>query len=344
VPVSTRTALSRARTFIAAAAVLTAVVVVAPSVASAKPRHPKPTVHSVQATLDKLARQAESLTEQFNATRVEIARQGHALASARRAARVAGAQFRAMRADFVVHAVAQYENGTMDSFGILLASDDPAAAIENVATQEMMAQHSADILGQVNDAWNRAVAARGAAIQLLRQTRETRQQLAEQRIAVLERTAKYQQLLARLTAPQLTAYVSSGTPDHAQLRSALDTPAPSNAAAKAVQFAIEQIGKPYVWGASGPDSYDCSGLTMAAWAHAGVSLPHYSAAQYGYGRHVSYNELQPGDLIFLYGDLHHVEIYIGAGVAISAPQEGEPVKYVLVAYHRSDFYGATRLG
>lgn len=82
---------------------------------------------------------------------------------------------------------------------------------------------------------------------------------------------------------------------------------------------------------------------MAAWAQAGVTLPHLAAAQYNYGTRVAYNSLRPGDLVFLYGDIHHVEIYIGNGLAVSAPQPGENVKVVRVADWLSDFHGATRL-
>jgi cell wall-associated NlpC family hydrolase len=83
---------------------------------------------------------------------------------------------------------------------------------------------------------------------------------------------------------------------------------------------------------------------MAAWARAGVALPHFSAAQYTHGRHVGFADLEPGDLVFLYGDIHHVEMYVGGGLAISAPQEGEDIKFVRVADYRDVFYGATRLG
>ena len=82
---------------------------------------------------------------------------------------------------------------------------------------------------------------------------------------------------------------------------------------------------------------------MAAWATAGVALPHLASAQYNYGTHVGYSDLRPGDLVFLYSDIHHVEISIGNGLAVSAPQPGENVKIVRVADSLTDFYGATRL-
>ena len=115
----------------------------------------------------------------------------------------------------------------------------------------------------------------------------------------------------------------------------------SGRAAIAVQEAYRQLGKPYRWGAEGPDSFDCSGLSKWAWAKAGVSLPHYSRAQYNEGRHVSQGELQPGDLVFFGNPIHHLGIYVGNGNMIHAPQTGDVVK-VSPAF-RSDYTGAVRL-
>ena len=120
--------------------------------------------------------------------------------------------------------------------------------------------------------------------------------------------------------------------------------APGGAAQTAVNFAMAQLGKPYQWGASGPGSYDCSGLTMAAWRAAGVSLPHSAADQYNYGTHVSRSQLQPGDLLFFYQPIGHVTIYIGGGKMVSAPTTGQNVKIVSLAYYNSDYVGATHLG
>ncbi len=86
------------------------------------------------------------------------------------------------------------------------------------------------------------------------------------------------------------------------------------------------IGKPYHYGSSGPDSFDCSGLTMTAWAAAGVSLPHFTGAQWKIGTSVAKADLRPGDLVFFYSDLHHVGLYVGAGWMVHAPQTGDFVR------------------
>jgi peptidoglycan DL-endopeptidase CwlO len=104
-------------------------------------------------------------------------------------------------------------------------------------------------------------------------------------------------------------------------------PAPGPAAAQAIEFAREQLGKPYVYAATGPDAYDCSGLTMAAYASAGISLPHYSGAQYASIPHVPLDAMLPGDLVFWgAGGGSHVGLYVGNGLMIAAPHTGDVVK------------------
>lgn len=117
-------------------------------------------------------------------------------------------------------------------------------------------------------------------------------------------------------------------------------PAPSAGAQAAVDAALSQVGKPYVWGAAGPDSYDCSGLTMWAWAHAGVSLPHNSQMQYDATPRVAQGDWQPGDLLFYGSPIHHVAMYIGGGRMVEAPYSGSQVR--VVSAYRSDYVGAGR--
>lgn len=125
-------------------------------------------------------------------------------------------------------------------------------------------------------------------------------------------------------------------------------PPPSSAgsAQAAIDFAYAQLGEPYVWGAAGPDSWDCSGLTMGAWASAGVSLPHYSVSQYAVTTPISYGQLQPGDLIFWSSDsadpstIFHEGLYIGGGQMIHAPRTGQDVKVESILYWETpDFFG-----
>nr|WP_269810675.1 C40 family peptidase [Kineosporia rhizophila] len=117
--------------------------------------------------------------------------------------------------------------------------------------------------------------------------------------------------------------------------------APSAAARTAIQFACGEQGKPYVWAADGPSSYDCSGLTMKAYAAAGVSLPHSSRMQAGYGTSVSTSSMAPGDLVFFNSPISHVGIYLGNNTMVHAPSSGDVVK---VAKLYSAPVAAARLG
>ena len=120
----------------------------------------------------------------------------------------------------------------------------------------------------------------------------------------------------------------------------------SSGASAAIAYAHDQIGKPYRWAATGPDSFDCSGLTMQAWARGGVSLPHYSVAQYEQGRKVAISDLRRGDLVFFGSDpgnpgsIYHVGLYIGGGQMIEAPFTGEDVR--VASIYRDSLFGAAR--
>jgi len=112
---------------------------------------------------------------------------------------------------------------------------------------------------------------------------------------------------------------------------------------RVIAFAEAQVGKTYAFGAAGPDAYDCSGLTMAAWVQVGVQLPHSAAEQYNYGTHVAYSQLQPGDLIFLYSPIGHAELYVGHDLAVSAANPFTGIVYVHPSQDMADYAGATRL-
>jgi cell wall-associated NlpC family hydrolase len=117
---------------------------------------------------------------------------------------------------------------------------------------------------------------------------------------------------------------------------------PPGLAATAVRFAYAQLGKPYEWGGAGPGGYDCSGLTSAAWAADGVRLPHNAQAQYGAVARASRAQLQPGDLVFYYADIHHVGLYVGGDRITHAPQHGERIRFDRVGYQPVEGYGRPR--
>ena len=125
-------------------------------------------------------------------------------------------------------------------------------------------------------------------------------------------------------------------------RAALTVAGGSGAAQTAVRTALAQVGDPYVWGAAGPDAFDCSGLMQYAYSAAGISLPHSSRMQSTMGVPVSRAALQPGDLLFFYSPVSHVGMYIGNGQMVHASTSGQPVKIASVDYMPS-YHSARRI-
>ena len=147
------------------------------------------------------------------------------------------------------------------------------------------------------------------------------QQRAQQSDLVVKRT-RIETQIAHLT--QLRYALYGGRPPAHSFDRFVPTYQPGPAGA-AIRYAYAQLGKAYQWGAAGPGTFDCSGLTMASWHAAGVNLPHSAALQWAQVPHVSRSQLQPGDLVFYYGNIHHVAMYLGAGKVIHAPTYGEDV-------------------
>ncbi|MFJ4689851.1 NlpC/P60 family protein [Streptomyces sp. NPDC088766] len=192
----------------------------------------------------------------------------------------------------------------------------------------------------------------GSARALLSQlTAEEKARLAKIEERKRQEAARKAAELAEQQAAQAAAQQeSAGSPDPAGTGTSTSSSSPSNSpstststststdssyatkAEKALAFARAQIGKPYVWGATGPDSYDCSGLTQAAWKAAGVSLPRVTYDQVNAGTTVSLSAAQPGDLVFFYADVTHVGIYIGNGMMIHAPKPGAYVREESIYY------------
>jgi cell wall-associated NlpC family hydrolase len=161
-----------------------------------------------------------------------------------------------------------------------------------------------------------------------------KQQEAARKAAELAKQQTAREAAERERREEAAQQQESGAGTGGTGSSGSSTPDTSNGtkAEKAIAFARAQIGKPYVWGATGPGSYDCSGLTQAAWKAAGVSLPRVTYDQVNAGTTVSVSQAQPGDLVFFYDDLSHVGLYIGDGMMIHAPKPGAYVREESIFY------------
>jgi peptidoglycan DL-endopeptidase CwlO len=273
--------------------------------------------------LDQLNREADQLVEQYNQSRLALARVRKSLAGLRTQTAGAEADLRLLQSRLGARASAAYVQGAGSAVAAVLGSDDPAAAIARVQVLDLLAAHDGDLMDRLGVA-GQALEARRSELVAAEKAQAAEVERLEAKKAEVERAAdRTRALLDRMQ--------SASRPSASRPSSAPVAPPPSGgggggSASAAVSFAMAQVGKPYCYGGEGPGCYDCSGLTMKAWQQAGVSLPHSSAAQFNVGRRISASELRPGDLIFYYSPISHVSIYIGNGQRVSATHTGDYVR------------------
>jgi cell wall-associated NlpC family hydrolase len=242
-----------------------------------------------------------------------------------------------MRAKVAQIATAAYENGNMTSFGALLTNPSPQTVIAQASIlQHLSSDRTAELNRVIATARQYSTAQQMAQRTELAVTALEKQRLAKREV-ITAAVAKQQALLAQLTTQQQTL-LSGGAITSATYTGPTNTPE-----GKSVAFSYGQLGKPYVWGATGPGSYDCSGLVQAAWASAGVAIPRTTYEQWAALPHVSMSAIQPGDLIFFDG-IGHVAIYVGNNMIIDAPQPGEFVELISLSssWYASTLDGAAR--
>lgn len=324
----------------------------APQTNPASPSPAHPTIVEVQHQLSQLAERNSQLVDKYDRAQSEVHVKQRAATRAEAAAKAAARQLEQAHTKLTAGAAAMYEGGSFSATGALLNSRSGSSYLDQLDTLSMLSSHNSQMVVDVSAAQKLAKAAREHADALVVTAQHKRDALVEQQVHVRSQITKYKDLLAKLTAAQRAAYLAKQSPQASNKQVATATKSlgtnlgstASSAGKRAVQFALAQVGKPYVWGSAGPSSYDCSGLTSAAWAAAGVSLPHSALQQYGYGKHVSFSQMVPGDLMFFYSPIGHVAMYIGNGLMVSAPQTGENVKVIPADTYNSDFVGATHLG
>jgi cell wall-associated NlpC family hydrolase len=278
----------------------------------------------IQAQIDDAWRELEPLIEQYNKVRSELkANQEKSEELADKIDPLAenAASAEAELADV---AVQQYKAGPMSAVNALLSSGSPTAFVDQLSALDQLAREQQGRIDEANE--TRAdYEAQQAEIDALIEEQEAQEaDLAERTDTIeadLDELEGMREEAEAQQAPEQAPPPSSG----GQSTGGCPAVASSGPGATAAQFACSQVGKPYEYGAAGPNSYDCSGLTQQAWAAAGVSLTHYTGAQWNEGQVVSQANAIPGDLVFFYNDLSHVGLYIGNGLMVDAPQPGEIV-------------------
>jgi cell wall-associated NlpC family hydrolase len=321
----------------------------APLVAHAAPRAEGPTPSTpaqVQVRLHTLAKTSEQLAEQFDRAQLDVAAAELALISANQVADLAQAHLVQAQSALAKSISAQYKAASFSRTAALLASTSSEGYLQTVQTMSLLTEHESQVAAMAATAIETAKTATAKAQAAVAVANKRKADLAKRRQALDAQVHKYKTLLATLTAAARARYLTPVTPAPAQVQQVFSAPIPATSAkgaAGAIAAARAELGKPYAWGAGGPDAFDCSGLTAWAWRAAGVNLPHNAAAQQGMGRPVNRSDLQPGDLVFFGSPAYHVALYIGQGLIIHAPTSGDVVKIVSLS-SMYDYSGATRVG
>lgn len=216
-----------------------------------------------------------------------------------------------------------YMNGISSQIGSLINAKSPDEFLDQLVTLEQISGQQRARIAGVAAQKDKYAAQKDELDKLIVTLRDQDAALAKQKKSI-------QTEMDRLQKLRIQAYGTSTVGGSLRIGAC---PAVLHAGkrATAVKKACSMIGRPYVWGANGPSSFDCSGLTQYAWAAAGVSLAHYTGDQYKETTYVSRANMQPGDLVFFYGDRHHVGIYVGNGLMVHAPHSGDRVRMAYIS-------------
>jgi cell wall-associated NlpC family hydrolase len=318
-----------------------------PNGASAVPK--TPSVGSVEQQLSKLALKNTLLVEQYDQAQVDVQARQQAVVAAQQVANAAQAEVDKAEVILGATATAEYEGGSFSATGALLSSQSGQGYLDELQTLQAMSTHTAAVVRAMTQAKATADAANKRAADLLKTATAKRDALVKQRAVVQKQVDTYTSMLATMSFSQRSAFQQAQMPSvsnaeaTALIQSLTATPATSKALI-AVKYALHQVGKPYVFGTSGPSTFDCSGLTMASWAQAGVQLPHSSEQQYTMGKSVAVADLLPGDLLFFYGPPPgHVTIYVGGGLMVSAAEPGVGIVIAKLSDYSGSYVGARRV-
>ncbi|HXF72262.1 MAG TPA: NlpC/P60 family protein [Actinomycetota bacterium] len=329
----------------AAAALLALSLLVAPATSSAAPTRAE--IEAAEARLRALHERLSLLVEQYDQARERLAEVQARLDEARRAA--AEARETAERARTLLSRRAASAYMTMGTEAmVLLDASSLAEFSDRLEFIGRIAQDDADLALQAEAAGRRASWLGERLRDVARERAEVVAEIARKEAEIRRAIAEQARVVAGLRAAARRAREAAAVEAVVESPGAVSPPpgpipAPSPGARLAIEAAYSVLGTPYRWGGASPATgFDCSGLTMWAWAQAGVSLPHSSELQYAVLPHVPREELQPGDLVFFYSPIHHVGLYIGGGRMIDAPHSGAVVAIRDVDW--GSFVGAARPG
>ncbi|NJP99779.1 C40 family peptidase [Streptomyces zingiberis] len=291
---------------------------------------PQPSKSEVKAKVDKLYEEAEVATEKYNGAKEKQRKLEREVSTIQDKVARGQEELNDLRDSLGAMATAQYRSGGIDPAVQLLLSSDPDEYLERAATLDQVSGKQAEALTKIAEKQRTLQQQRAEAAGKLEDLSTTRESLGEKKREIQGKLAAARSLLNTLTEKERAALAEKekradrATAGRVDLGSALPG---SQRASAALSAAQSKIGSPYVWGATGPSSFDCSGLTSWAYAQAGVGISRTSQAQAGDGARIGQGALKPGDLVFFYGDLHHVGLYAGNGQILHSPKPGASVRY-----------------
>jgi cell wall-associated NlpC family hydrolase len=318
-------------------AALVCAIALLPSPVYAAPGEPGPgdgrSIEDIHAELDKLYSEAEVATEAYNTADEKATQQEKRLASLRKDLERSEDRVADLHRLAGAAARTQYRGGNLASTGIqLLLGDHPDQALDEASQARQALRSLVNVADAQETARARVRRQTDEAAKKLRELKRTRADKASAKKKIEAKIATAEQIEAGLKKDQTRQLAQLDKEQNEQAKAKWTGPTTggshtkvSGAAGRAVDFALAQIGKPYAWGAVGPSSYDCSGLTSTAWAKAGHPIPRTSQAQWQGLTRVGLSSVRPGDLIIYYSDAHHVGMYIGGGQMVHAPRTGRDV-------------------
>jgi len=324
-------------------ALLTALVTVGIGLAGTQTATAKPDLKTVKKQVEKLDREAEAASERYNDAKVKVDAIRTTMSALKADLTRQQKVVNAMKDQVAQMVVDQYQGSALSTTSQVVLSNNPDAFLDNLNAVSSYYNQRGEVMADYSTQLERLKLRKEAVATESRRLTELAKQMAAEKAAIDQKAAKTQALLDRLESRQRAIFVRTYAQSSGRSYSGpLPDVEATGRAAVAVKYALAQVGKSYVYGATGPNSFDCSGLTMRAWGTAGVSLPHSSNAQQGSGMRVSESELIPGDLVFYYSPVSHVGIYIGKGLIVDAqnPRSGVRVS----GLHSMPYSGAVRPG
>jgi cell wall-associated NlpC family hydrolase len=300
-------------------------------VAPAASARAEPSVAELTKQINTASEKLVEIVESHNKLREEIKETKRKAADINRRLGPLEKQLEESRAEITALANQVYKTGGMDMIGALLSVNDSDSLLNRLGTLNRLARDRERQLATYSATHQRYTQEKAELeLTLARQQAQSKELTARKKKIEAERDKLY-----RMREAAYGSATNPGSPYTGPI------PSISGNAGVAVSFAYGAIGKPYVWGAAGPNGYDCSGLTLAAWRAAGKSLPHNAAMQWNMVARIDRASLQPGDLVF-YNGLNHVGIYVGNNQIIHAPTFGEPVTLAPIGILPLVGYGRVR--